>query len=280
LVGDGIGALLLEGVLARELALSDNVTTEIVGPGDLLVPSHVHDPGRLLRSAVRWTVIEPPTFALLSPAVAEALAAFPAVYMRLLGRVATRADRLSVAQAISQLNGVDRRLLTLFWHLAERWGRVTSAGVAVGVSLPHRVIAELVGARRPTVSTALSHLAASGELVRQVDGTWLLTGNPVGMPTEEAARIVRRRRRRFDPGHAATRVADAPVTGDVDVTGAPALPRTSRIGELHETLAALREDGARRRADLAALRGETADLMARLNRQRERRRAALDRGRD
>jgi len=197
LVGDGIGALLLEGVLARELALSDNVTTEIVGPGDLLVPSHVHDPGRLLRSAVRWTVIEPPTFALLSPAVAEALAAFPAVYMQLLGRVATRADRLSVAQAISQLNGVDRRILTLLWQLAERWGHVRADGVHVPLCLPHRLLAQLVGARRPTVSTAVTSLIREGAVRRMEDGGWLLVGEPVGLPTGEASRVIRMRHRRF-----------------------------------------------------------------------------------
>jgi hypothetical protein len=39
--------------------------------------------------------------------------------------------RVAVAQAISQLNRVDRRLLAMFWHLAERWGRVTADGTAI-----------------------------------------------------------------------------------------------------------------------------------------------------
>ncbi|MDX6554241.1 MAG: family transcriptional regulator, cyclic receptor protein, partial [Miltoncostaeaceae bacterium] len=81
-------------------------------------------------------------------------------------------------QAISQLTRVDRRLKALFWHLAERWGRVSGDGVVVPLALTHRILGQLVGARRPTVSTALSELASSGELVRRDDGSWLLRGDP------------------------------------------------------------------------------------------------------
>lgn len=275
---ENVGLLIIEGLMTRELALADNVSGELLGPGDVVRPWQASSPERLVPFGIRWTVLEPTKLAVLDRRFAVTLARYPQVNALLIDRITERAQRLSLMQAISQLNGVDRRLLTLFWHLAERWGRVTPAGVAVGVSVPHRVIAELVGARRPTVSTALSQLADRGELVRQPDGTWLLTGTPVGVPTEEAARIVRRRRRhRFEPGQPTTRVADAPVQGDVDVTGAPALPRTSRLGELHDTLTALRQDAARNRADLEAIRGETVELMRRLGKQRARRRDALDR---
>jgi CRP/FNR family cyclic AMP-dependent transcriptional regulator len=200
LVAGGIGVLLVEGVLARELVLSDNVTTEILGPGDLLVPSHMDDPDRLLRSAVRWTVIEPTAFALLGAEAATALGAYPPVYAQLLGRVAARAHRLSVAQAISQLNGVDRRILTLLWQLAERWGHVRPDGVHVPLRLPHRIVAQLVGARRPTVSTAVTTLVRQGHVRRLDDGGWLLIGEPVGLPVGEASRVVHMRHRRLPVG--------------------------------------------------------------------------------
>jgi CRP/FNR family cyclic AMP-dependent transcriptional regulator len=70
---------------------------------------------------------------------------------------------------------VDRRLLTLFWHLAERWGRVGTDGVVVPLALTHRMLGLLVGARRPTVSSALRE---RDELVRGLDGSWLLRGEP------------------------------------------------------------------------------------------------------
>ena len=62
----------------------------------------------------------------------------------------------------------------LFWHLSERWGRVTAEGVRLELPLTHEVLAELVGAQRPTVTTALSRLARRGELVRVAGRSWLL----------------------------------------------------------------------------------------------------------
>ena len=73
----------------------------------------------------------------------------------LIDRLNDRAQRLAVMQAICQLNRVDRRLLSLFWHLAERWGRMTPDGVVVPLTLSHRMLGQLVGALRPTVSSAL-----------------------------------------------------------------------------------------------------------------------------
>ncbi len=271
---ENVGLLMLDGLITRELALADNVSGELLGPGDVVRPWQAGGPERLVPFAVRWTVLEPTRLAVLDRRFAVALARYPHVNAMLIDRLTERTQRLALMQAISQLNGVDRRLLTLFWHLAERWGRVTAAGVTVAVTVPHRVIAQLVGARRPTVSTALSQLADRRELVRQADGTWLLTGAPVGLPTEEAARIVRGRRRRFEPGAGRTppEAVEVPAPREIDAAGVLALPATGRIRELHEALSALRADSARYRAEFAAIRGETEELMQRLNSQRARRR--------
>ena len=72
---------------------------------------------------------------------------------------------------------VDMRLHMLFWHLADRWGRVRAHGTIVPLRLSHSVLADLVAARRPTVSSALSDLAER-ELVRPLDEGWLLSGEP------------------------------------------------------------------------------------------------------
>jgi hypothetical protein len=50
--------------------------------------------------------------------------------------------------------------------------------VVVPLALTHRILGQLVGARRPTVSTALSELAEREELTRRPDGSWLLRGDP------------------------------------------------------------------------------------------------------
>jgi CRP/FNR family cyclic AMP-dependent transcriptional regulator len=257
-----VGLFVVEGLVTRELALADNVSAELLGQGDVLRPWQAEGPQRLVPFGVRWTMLTPARLALLDRRFAVALARHPEVNAMLIDRLADRAQRLSVMQAISQLNGVDRRLLTLFWHLAERWGRVTPEGVAVSAPVPHRVVAQLVGARRPTVSTALSQLAARGELVRRPDGSWLLTGSPIGVPTDEAARIVHRRRRRFEP---------SPEPADLPATREDGLPATRRIAELHDALAVVREDSARFSAEFDALRGEAAELIGQLETQRERR---------
>jgi DNA-binding transcriptional ArsR family regulator len=70
---------------------------------------------------------------------------------------------------------VDQRLLLLFWHFAERWGRVRPEGVVVQLPLTHETLGALIGARRPSVTSALSALAEQG-LVEPVErGEWLLT---------------------------------------------------------------------------------------------------------
>jgi CRP/FNR family cyclic AMP-dependent transcriptional regulator len=123
-------------------------------------------------------VISPVSLAVLDRRFAATVAHYPEVTAALFDRLSERSLRLATSQAISQLTCVDRRLMVLFWHLAERWGRVSKDGVIVPMALTHRRLGQLVGARRPTVSTALSTLAGRGELVRRPDGSWLLGGDP------------------------------------------------------------------------------------------------------
>ena len=73
---------------------------------------------------------------------------------------------------------VDDRLLLTLWHLAERWGRVTPTGIVVPLPLGHQRLADLVGAHRPSVTTALGELARAGSISRRDDGNWLLHGAP------------------------------------------------------------------------------------------------------
>ena len=46
------------------------------------------------------------------------------------------------------------------------------------VRLSHRTLAGMVGARRPSVTTALGQLMARGEIERREDGEWILLGEP------------------------------------------------------------------------------------------------------
>jgi CRP/FNR family transcriptional regulator, cyclic AMP receptor protein len=66
----------------------------------------------------------------------------------------------------------------ILWHFAERWGRVTPDGVVLRLHLTHDLLAGIVGARRPPVTSALSSLAQKGLVRREDEGTWVLAGPP------------------------------------------------------------------------------------------------------
>ena len=175
---DHVGLLILDGVLSRELIVADQVSAELLGPGDVIRPWQTANRGGLLPVEAVWSVLSPVTVAALDRHFAIELARYPEITSVLMDRFGERSIRLATTQAISQLTRVDRRLRALFWHLAERWGRVSSQGVIVPLALTHRILGQLVGARRPTVSTALAELAERGELIRRSDGSWLLRGDP------------------------------------------------------------------------------------------------------
>jgi CRP/FNR family transcriptional regulator, cyclic AMP receptor protein len=64
--------------------------------------------------------------------------------------------------------------LTL-WHLADRFGRVTSRGCELVLAgLTHEALAVMLGARRPTVTSALRRLGERGLLRQERRGAWLL----------------------------------------------------------------------------------------------------------
>jgi hypothetical protein len=167
-----LGLLIVDGLLAREVLAENLVSTELLGAGDVIRAGRPAD-GSLLRMCVQWSVLAEARIAVL---VTHRLMAFPELLPALAERMLERSERLAVEQAISKLTGLDRRLMALFWHLAERWGRGTGDGVAIPLALSHRMLAQLVGARRPSVSTALAELAHDGVLMRAPDGSWLLTG--------------------------------------------------------------------------------------------------------
>jgi CRP/FNR family transcriptional regulator, cyclic AMP receptor protein len=186
-----LGLLVLDGVIEREVVVADTLSSELLGAGDVIRPWSMVAPVGLLETTVRWSVLSAAVVALLDRRVAAALSGFPEVYAALVDRLSERTARLATTKAISQTTRVDRRLIALFWQLAERWGRMTPDGVQLPLRLSHRLLAQLVGARRPTTSSALALLARTGELVRLPDGTWLLPGEPLSAAAEplEAAGV-------------------------------------------------------------------------------------------
>jgi CRP-like cAMP-binding protein len=174
----GLGFLMLEGLVARNLILAGTTCTELVGDGDVLQASSASRDDNLVPYHVQWQVLEPCSVAVLDDTFARLLGRWPSVMSALLERAVRRILRMSIHQALLQLSPLETRLLVLFWHLAERWGKVTPVGINVRLRLSHEVLGHLVGAQRASVTTALRHIGESGRLARRTDGTWLLRGSP------------------------------------------------------------------------------------------------------
>jgi CRP/FNR family cyclic AMP-dependent transcriptional regulator len=266
-----LGLLVLDGVLSRELLAADVISTELVGAGELLRPWQIAPGATLLRVAVRWNVLAEARVAVLDRRLASQLGAYPEIASLLIERMIARTQRMAVSQAIAQLNRVDQRLLTLFWHLAERWGRMTPDGVVIPLTLSHRMLSQLVGARRPTVSTALGDLAKEQKVSRQADGSWLLTGDPVGDPVEANKRLVPPRRRMLAAARAQpVERADEPAAA---IARRPAPARD----EIVENLQRVREECAQMRSDLEGRYATANELRRRLNELRQARDARVAR---
>jgi hypothetical protein len=173
-----LGLLVLEGVVTRDIVFAGRTTTELLGAGDILRPWEDDVQFDPLPFTVSWHVHVITRVALLDARFALASARWPVLAGAVSRRHVRRARSLAFQLAIAQLPRVDDRLLVLLWALAERWGRVSTQGVRLSLQLPHRTLATLVGARRPSVTTALSGLARDG-LVERTDDGWLLHGDPV-----------------------------------------------------------------------------------------------------
>ena len=172
-----LGLLVLQGVVTRDIVFAGRTTTELLGSGDVLRPWEDDVQFDPLPFQVGWHVHERTRVAVLDGRVALATARWPVLAGALSRRHVRRARSLAFQLAIAQLPRVDDRLLVLLWALAERWGRVSPQGVRLPLTLPHRTLATLVGARRPSVTTALSGLTRDG-LVERTEEGWLLYGDP------------------------------------------------------------------------------------------------------
>src|SRR5581483_5398359 len=170
----GIGMLVLDGLMICWVGIDGRVGAELIGEGDLLRPND-QSVSPLLPLTTDWSIIVPSRVAALDVAFEQHLVRYPELGRCLIARALQRSKNLSVNMAIVHQARVDIRLQMLLWHLAARWGRVRSDGTVLRLRLTHAVLADLVAARRPTVTTALSELTRRGMVT--TDGeTWILSG--------------------------------------------------------------------------------------------------------
>jgi CRP/FNR family transcriptional regulator, cyclic AMP receptor protein len=171
---DLVGWVIVDGLLVRELSLRDHGMVELLGAGDVLQPPTVVEPPRL-GTHTRLTAVTELVLLVLGRAFVRAAARWPTLLTALQRRLEWQRESLALQGLIAHLPNAEHRLLVMLWHLTDRWGYVTPDGIVLPWALNHEILGRLIGARRPTVTLALRHLEAGGEVQRREDRTWVLT---------------------------------------------------------------------------------------------------------
>ncbi len=172
---DELGYMVVSGMLLRRVLIEGGRSVELLGAGDLLLPWREE---RASFSCPEWEVVDRGRLAVLDLRSGSPLSHSPQAVSAIAARAIDRVRALALQSAIMSVVGIEERLLALLWALAERWGAVVPDGVEIEVNVPQSVLAEMVGARRPTVSLALGSLGEAGRLVAPGQGRWILLGEP------------------------------------------------------------------------------------------------------
>ena len=182
---NAFAALVVDGMLLRDLRIGEQPSLRIFGPGELVATGAV--PSSMLLAQSEFRAVEPTHLAMLGIEFLAGAHRWPRLVAGLQARMADGAERLAVQMAICQQPRVQDRILAMMWLLAESWGRVTSAGTMLPLALTHETLGALVGARRPTVTLALGELTERGALVHQGHGWLLLEAPPAPPETDKRA---------------------------------------------------------------------------------------------
>jgi CRP/FNR family transcriptional regulator, cyclic AMP receptor protein len=173
----GIGMLILDGLVTRRVGIAGRFGAELLGKGDVLRPWQSDEPESTIGKTTKWRILRPSRMAILDSDFAVRISRYPEVVSTLFARTVSRARCNAVNLAVVQQPRIDLRLQMLFWQLADQWGTVRPDGVHVPLHLTHSILADLVAARRPTVTKALGELSERSAVIWT--GTdWWLPGDP------------------------------------------------------------------------------------------------------
>jgi CRP/FNR family transcriptional regulator, cyclic AMP receptor protein len=175
-VNGAFAAIVAEGALIREVMIGHDPAAYLFGPGDVLAVQGA--PTVLLERATRWSAAGGARLAVVDDELLPVLRRWPTIGLCLARRAVEQMERHAVQLAIGQLDRVEDRVLATLWHLAERHGRVTPSGVHLPITLTHALLGRLVGARRPTVTLAVTTLVEREAIARRADRTWLIVAPP------------------------------------------------------------------------------------------------------
>jgi hypothetical protein len=178
------GLLLIEGLMVRTLRLGPVSSTEVVGPTDVIRPWETELIPSVLPATAEWRVLHEARVILLDRRVTALIGRWPELSEAMTGRMLRRARSLAYMMAAQHFVRVEDRLLAALWHLASMWGRVTPGGIVVPFRLTHEMLGNIVGAQRPTTTTAIRSLVSRGRLARDADRYYVLCGDPPDWASE------------------------------------------------------------------------------------------------
>jgi CRP/FNR family transcriptional regulator, cyclic AMP receptor protein len=164
--------LVVEGVVLKETVLAARSALELLGPGDVLAPPLTVPQQAESPAVSRYVAHGRAVLAVLDGRFTQAARRWPALATLLHDRLGRQTHRASMHLALLHQPRAEDRVISLFTELGERFGRMTPDGVVIELDLTHEVIGRLIGAQRPTVSLALTALAATGALTRSASGRW------------------------------------------------------------------------------------------------------------
>lgn len=162
-----LGLLVLDGLMTRCVTINGVLCPELLGQGDVLRPWDAAPDLADRHATTTWRVLQPVTMAVLGGRFVETIGRWPWISTALLARSIDRSRWLALQMAVPQIRRADDRLRLLFGDLATRWGRVTPHGVVLPLPLTNQLLAHLTCLRRPTVSSTMTRLAETGEIVRR-----------------------------------------------------------------------------------------------------------------
>lgn len=168
------GMLILEGLLGRRLRVGRAVATELLSCGDIVRPWDEPLLWGLSEPQLDWRVFQPLRLAVLGPELTMLIGRRPQLIVNFSSRLLRRVRSAAYLMAVSHQTRVEDRLMEILWYLASTWGRVTPRGTRIPFRVTHEVLSEILGAQRPSVTTAFRRLTEQGLVSREPDGTFML----------------------------------------------------------------------------------------------------------
>ena len=168
-----LGALILKGMVVLRGDFGGRSHLEVLGEGDVVNPWRLAT-DTALQEQVQLHIVRSGCVALLDRRFVLQMTPWPEIFAALMRRVFWRARRLMLQACILSRSLVDERLELMLWRLAEQFGSMTRDGLLVRLPFTHLQLAEMIAARRSTVSVAASRLVAEDRLRRPGRNLWLL----------------------------------------------------------------------------------------------------------